>query len=131
MDISRNWRLREQRYRLQGTACLSCGAVHFPPREVCRACHSREWEPRYFHGEGTLASYTVVYQAPVGFDEQVPYAVGLVDLAEGPRLTAMLTDMDLDALEIGLPVEMVVRKLTEDGDEGAIQYGYKFRPKSL
>ena len=129
MDIARNWRLREQRYRLQGTACLACGTLHFPPREVCRACRSRELEPRYLKGEGTLASYTVVYQPPNGFEEQVPYAVGLVDLVEGPRLTAMLADVDPDTLEIGLPVEMVIRKLTEDGEDGAIQYGYKFRPK--
>jgi uncharacterized OB-fold protein len=27
-----------------------------------------------------------------------------------------------------MPVEMVTRRLRTDGDEGVIQYGYKFRP---
>jgi uncharacterized protein len=129
MDIPRHWRLREQRYRLEGNACTRCEALYFPPREICRACRCRELEPRALSGEGTLYSYTVVYQAPAGFDEQVPYAVGLVDLVDGPRLTAMLSDIDLDELRIGMPVEMVVRKLRDDGEKGTIQYGYKFRPR--
>ncbi|MBA3533257.1 MAG: Zn-ribbon domain-containing OB-fold protein [Ardenticatenales bacterium] len=127
MDIPRNWRLREQRYRLEGTRCTECAALYFPPREVCRACRSRALEPYLFQGEGTLFSYTVVYQAPEGFGEQVPYAVGLVELAEGPRLTAMLSDVELDELAIGLPLEMVIRKITEEGETGMISYGYKFR----
>ncbi|MDQ4077739.1 MAG: Zn-ribbon domain-containing OB-fold protein [Chloroflexota bacterium] len=128
MDIPRNWRLRNQRYQLEGTKCTRCGAVYFPPREVCRACRSREMEPRALRGGGTLASFTVIYQAPDGYEEQVPYAVGLVDLSDGPRITAMLTDVELDSLRIGMPVEMVIRKIKEDGDEGLIHYGYKFRP---
>jgi hypothetical protein len=43
-------------------------------------------------------------------------------------VTAQLTDVDADMICIGMPVEMVTRKLTEDGEEGAILYGYKFRP---
>ncbi len=129
MDIPRNWRLREQRYHLEGNACTRCAAVYFPPREVCRECRSREFEPRRLSGEGTLATFTVVYQAPDGYGSQVPYAVGLVDLEDGPRLTAMLTDADLDTLQIGMPLEMVIRKINEDGEEGVIHYGYKFRPR--
>lgn len=129
MDIPRHWRLREQRYRLEGSACSGCGALAFPPREVCRTCRSRQMEPRRLRGEGTVASFTVVYQAPDGFEGQVPYAVALVDLVEGPRITTMLTDVGMEELAIGLPVEMVLRKLTEEGEHGPIQYGYKFRPR--
>jgi uncharacterized OB-fold protein len=55
--------------------------------------------------------------------------VALVKLDEGPLLTAQLTDIDPDSVEIGLPVEMVTRKLRSDGEEGMIVYGYKFRPR--
>ena len=60
----------------------------------------------------------------------VPFTilVALVKLDEGPMLTAQLTDVDPEAVEIGLPVEMVTRKLRSDGEEGMIVYGYKFRP---
>jgi len=55
--------------------------------------------------------------------------VALVKLDEGPIITAQLTDVDNNAVEIGMPVEMVTRKMRNDGDErGLIVYGYKFRP---
>ena len=43
-------------------------------------------------------------------------------------VTAQLTDVDNDAVHIGMEVEMVTRKLREEGAEGQIIYGYKFRP---
>jgi uncharacterized OB-fold protein len=43
-----------------------------------------------------------------------------------------LTDLGEQPVEIGMPVEMVTRKLRNDGDErGLIVYGYKFRPAGL
>ena len=54
--------------------------------------------------------------------------MALVKLEEGPIVTAQLTDMDEGELSIGMPVEMVTRKLRTDGEEGMIVYGYKFRP---
>jgi uncharacterized OB-fold protein len=66
---------------------------------------------------------------PAGFQEQAPYTIALVKLAEGPVVTAQLTDLGDQPVSIGMPVEMVTRKIKDDGDErGAIVYGYKFRP---
>ena len=69
-----------------------------------------------------------MYSAPEGFEEYLPYTVALVKLEEGPMLTAQLTDVDPDEVHIGMPVEMVTRKISEDGEAGQILYGYKFRP---
>src|SRR4030043_1856614 len=80
-------------------------------------------------GRGTVFSYTTLYDAPKGFEFQLPYTVALVKLKEGPMITAQLTDLGDETVEIGMPVEMVTRKLRSDGDErGIIVYGYKFRP---
>jgi len=35
MDIPRHWRLKAQRYRLEGSVCPICGQPSFPPRPVC------------------------------------------------------------------------------------------------
>lgn len=83
---------------------------------------------RNLSGRGEVYSYTLMYNVPQGFEEQKPYVVALVKLAEGPLVTAQLTDVDHGAVTIGMPVEMVTRKLREDGPEGQIIYGYKFRP---
>ncbi len=128
MDLARNWRLRDQRYRLEGAECTTCGAKFFPPRQVCAECKSTNLKPFQFSGHGELYSFTTLYQAPLGFEGGVPYAVGMIKLDEGPMIEAQLTDVNPADLKIGQRVEMVTRKLREFGDEGLIVYGYKFRP---
>jgi len=55
--------------------------------------------------------------------------VALIKLDEGPIVTAQLTDLGDEEVKIGMPVEMVTRRLRSDGDErGMLVYGYKFRP---
>ncbi len=127
-QLARNWRLREQRYQLIGNRCVACGAKFFPPRQVCTECRGTQFEPYQFNGKGELYSYTTLRQAPAGFENQVPYSVGMVKLDEGPLVEAQLTDVNPEDLEIGMRVEMVTRKLREEGEAGLIIYGYKFRP---
>ncbi len=38
MEIPRHWRLKAQRYRLQGSLCPTCGQPSFPPRRICPHC---------------------------------------------------------------------------------------------
>lgn len=79
-------------------------------------------------GYGEIYSFSTMYSVPQGFEEQKPYTVALVKLDDGPMVTAQLTDVNHDEVKIGMKVEMVTRKIREDGDEGQIIYGYKFRP---
>lgn len=127
-NLAPQWRLREQRYQLIGNRCLRCGGKYFPPRLVCPDCHSTELERFPFSGKGELYSFTTLHQAPAGFEDLVPYSVGMIKLDEGPMVEAMLTDVDPDELEIGMRMEMVTRKIREEGARGLIVYGYKFRP---
>ncbi len=69
-----------------------------------------------------------MHSVPTKFEEYAPYTVALVKLAEGPMVTAQLTDVESDDVFIGMPVEMVTRKVSEEGEEGQILYSYKFRP---
>lgn len=80
-----------------------------------------------FLGGGIVYSYTIVQDVPEGFEEQSPYILALVKLDEGAMVTAQLTDVD-NNVTIGDRVEMVTRKLSTEGKQGAIVYGYKFRP---
>ena len=127
MEVSRHWRLQQQRYSLIGETCETCGTKLFPPRDVCLECKAPAYELYTFSGFGTVYSFTIVYNAPSGFDQSAPYAVALIKLEEGPMLTAQLTDMDPTDVYIDMPVEVVTRKIRTDGEEGMIVYGYKFR----
>lgn len=129
MEIARHWRLNKQRYALVGEVCPHCDMKIFPPRDVCPDCGGEAKELYSFSGRGEVYSYTTVYDAPAGYEEVTPYTIAIVKLDEGPMVTAQLTDLDGKNVDIGTPVEMVTRKLRDDGDErGMIVYGYKFRP---
>ncbi len=129
MEISRHWRLRKQRYSLVGEVCPHCEAKIFPPRDVCPECGHEAKTLYTFSGRGEVYSYTTVYDPPAGYEEYAPYTVALIKLDEGPLVTAQMTDLGETPVQIGMPVEMVTRRLREDGDErGILVYGYKFRP---
>ncbi len=56
--------------------------------------------------------------------------MALIKLEEGPMVTAQLTDLGDEQVQIGTSVEMVTRRLRSDGAErGLLVYGYKFRPR--
>jgi len=128
METSRHWRLRQQRYALVGEVCPSCEQRIFPPRDLCPDCGEEARELYQFSGRGEVYSFTTVYQAPAGFEQEAPYPMAMVRLEEGPLVTAQLTDLGDRAVQIGMPVEMVTRKLRSDGERGMLVYGYKFRP---
>lgn len=128
MEITSHWRIKKQRYALVGEVCPHCAAKIFPPRDICPKCGDEAKEDYQFSGRGEVYSYTTLYNAPAGYEEQAPYTVALVQLEEGPLVTAQLTDIDVKEPEVGMPVEMVTRKLGSEGDRGILIYGYKFRP---
>lgn len=129
MDIPRHWRLKKQRYALIGEVCENCDAKLFPPRDICPECGKEAKTLFQFSGKGQVYSYTTVYDAPEGYTEQAPYTLAMVKLAEGPLVTAQLTDLGENKPAIGMPVEMVTRLLRSATDErGMLIYGYKFRP---
>ena len=122
------WRTNRQRMALIGEVCPSCHKHLFPPRDVCPHCSAPAREPHAFSGRGTVYSFAPMSQAPEGYEAMAPYVVAWVRLEEGPLVTAQLTDVDQQEVRIGMPVEMVTRRLHQDGEDGLITYGYKFRP---
>ncbi len=78
-------------------------------------------------GKGTVYSYTTVTAPAEPFEPYAPYVLALVQLDEGPLITAQLTDLDSEP-QIGMRVELAIRKLRTDGPRGIIVYGQKFRP---
>ena len=126
MSVPRYWRNEVPRYRLQGEKCTQCGAKYFPARPVC-TCGSTEFKPYKLAERGEVVTWTVISNAPIGFQKYVPYAVALIELEDGCKLLSQVVDISHEDITAGLKVEAVFRKIKEDGEEGIIQYGYKFR----
>ncbi|MCD6208770.1 MAG: Zn-ribbon domain-containing OB-fold protein [Thermoproteales archaeon] len=129
-SIPRVWRERTIKYRLIGGKCKKCGKSFYPFRRICPRCGSEEVEEVHLPREGKLLYYTVIRAPPSDFEEYAPYVVGIVELKDGTRVLAQITDVVEDQLEEGVNVEAAFRKYREQGKEGIIEYGIKFRPKT-
>jgi uncharacterized OB-fold protein len=128
MAVARFWRKIPNRYNLVGTKCDNCNTYYFPPRLICPPCRRngviREHK---FSGTGTVVTYTTIYSAPDNFSSYTPYVLAIVQLDEGPKLTAQLA-CEPSEVKTGMRVKPVFRRLGDDGPEGVIYYGTKFVP---
>lgn len=128
MSVPRYWREIPRRTRLEGVRCTKCGNVMYPPRSRCPRCNGDSFEPYKLPERGRLLTFSIVRSPPLNFEKTVPFILGIVELENGTRLTTQLTDMDPNEVTIGMSLEAVFRKISEDGDAGIIQYALKFRP---
>ena len=127
-SLAITWRRIPERYRFEGTCCKACSTCFFPPRKICPKCRRKgKIEQTRFSGHGKVYSYTEVTAPPEGFELEAPYVLAIVQLEEGPKITAQIVEAREADVKIGDPVEMVFRKIKEDGEEGLIHYGFKFR----
>ncbi|MCE7002011.1 Zn-ribbon domain-containing OB-fold protein [Kibdelosporangium philippinense] len=98
--------------RLTYQTCDTCGSTVFYLRAVCPICGSETLRLRDSAGVGKVYSYTVQHRAghPY-FADRTPMTLVLVDLDEGFRLLADLTDAD--DVTIGMRVEAVFKELDD------------------
>ena len=130
----RYWRDLRGRYNLIGRRCGKCSRVYFPPRSICLDCHRHsigKMDAYQLRGNGSVSTYTIVHDGDPRFGLQVPYILALIQLDEGPRLTAQLVDVAPTEVKIGMKVHPVFRKIGSVHTEGVIHYGYKFSPDSV
>jgi hypothetical protein len=125
-NVVMDWRRTKKGYYIIGSRCKECSAIFYPVKIKCPKCGSKELEDYKFKGKGKIYSYSTIHYAPTGFEKQVPYEVAMIELDEGPKITAQL--VDFDEIKIGMKVESCVRKIFVDGATGIIHYGIKFRP---
>ncbi|MFG2973999.1 bifunctional MaoC family dehydratase N-terminal/OB-fold nucleic acid binding domain-containing protein [Streptomyces sp. NPDC048331] len=93
--------------------CTSCAALRFPWLPGCNACASPDWDTVEACGAGTVFSYVVMHHPPFpAFDP--PYAVALVELAEGVRIVSNITGVPYDKVRIGLPVQLEFLRVDDD-----------------
>jgi uncharacterized OB-fold protein len=128
--IPLHWRLTPQRYRLLGSECKRCNQKFFPQRTICPDCRRKgQIEEIRFSGDGEIYSYTIIHVASRGFEFLKPYVMAIVRLVEGPLVTTQVVDCNPDDVEIGSKVYLTFRKISVDGSDGIIRYGYKFKLK--
>jgi hypothetical protein len=92
--------------------CTDCGAPYFYPRPICPSCHSGNVEWFTASGKATLYSYVINHRPAPGFEEEAPYAIAVVQLAEGPRLMTNLVGVPStpEALVLDMPLRVAFER---------------------
>ena len=93
--------------------CDDCSKTYFPPRPFCPVCASRNVSVVQASGKATLYSYVIHHRPVPGFTP--PYAIAVVELAEGPRMMTNIVDCPQtpEALVLDMPLEVVFAAQTD------------------
>ncbi len=122
-----SWRDRKSLISLHGSKCKRCGEVQYPVERVCPNCFSRDEfdEVRLYDKSGKLTSYSLDYALTITLDP--PTVLSQVDFDGGGTIRTTMTDREVEAVKVDMPVEMCLRKMHQE--RGYISYYCKSRPR--
>lgn len=102
-----------ERHRLLIQRCTDCATLRFPWLPGCNKCGGPDWDTVEASGEGTVYSYVVMHHPPFPAFSP-PYAVALIELAEGVRMISGVVGVPYDKVRIGMPVRLEFQVYDED-----------------
>jgi len=95
--------------------CLDCSRMRHPPGPLCPDCHSVSTDWVRLSGKGVVWSRCIFHRPYFpSFSADLPYAVVLVQLDEGPKLYSNLVDVANSQIRIGMPVEAYFEPVTDE-----------------
>jgi uncharacterized protein len=85
------------------TRCIHCQRVFFPPQSDCPYCLSADMEWFEIKDEGTLLSYSTAMYGPAGFENKVPYTLGIVQFKDNIKVLASIAkEINPKTLKVGM-----------------------------
>jgi uncharacterized OB-fold protein len=102
-------------HRLVVQRCTACAHTRLPPSPVCPECRSAESDWQEVPGRGELYTYTIVHR-PIAAAQELPFVIAVIALEDsgGLRIISNLVGADPEALEIGMPLELVWEDMSAD-----------------
>jgi uncharacterized OB-fold protein len=97
--------------QVMGTRCTDCGAAFFPPRADCHQCLSSNVEWFEITGVGKLVTYSKLQFAPIGFQEDVPYCIALLDYGDFKVFGRIAGDVPEEEIKLGMELKTAVNTL--------------------
>jgi uncharacterized OB-fold protein len=102
-----------ERHQLLIQRCTDCATLRFPWLPGCNNCGGPDWDTVEAGGEGTVYSYVVMHHPPFPAFAP-PYAVALIELAEGVRMISNVVGAPYDKVRIGMPVRLEFQSYDEE-----------------
>ncbi|TNB47728.1 Zn-ribbon domain-containing OB-fold protein [Martelella lutilitoris] len=124
-DLTRPFWTAAREGRLVMQKCPRCGTVNFQPKPWCIECGERALEWAKMPSEGTVYSYTISHSVAMnylGWQEELPVVMCLIDIDDGARMYAQLTDIVAEDVHVGMRVRVYFEEISK---EAGIP---KFRP---
>jgi uncharacterized OB-fold protein len=106
--------------KVMGTKCKDCGTLYFPPRSDCSKCLDSNMEWFEVSGTGKLLSYSELKYGPVGFEDDLPYTIALLDYGNHKVFGRISKDIPFEDLSIGMELKTQTTTLPNG------QLGYVF-----
>ncbi len=94
--------------------CDACAHTYFPPRPFCPKCGGRKVTVFKASGRASLYSYIIHHRPVPGFTP--PYAIAVVELAEGPRMMTNIVDCPQtpEALQLDMALEPAFERIDDE-----------------
>lgn len=100
--------------KLMASRDRATGEIFLPPRPLNPATYGDDMEWVELSGEGKLVAFTAIHigvqaMLKAGYDRQKPYCTGVVELEEGPKISAQILGIDPsrpDEIQIGVPLHV-------------------------
>ena len=97
--------------KVMGSRCADCGAVFFPPRADCFKCLASNMEWFEIVGTGKLVTYSKLKFAPVGFEDDLPYCIAVLDYGSFKVFGRIASDIPDEDILLGMDMKTVANRL--------------------
>jgi len=97
--------------KVMSTRCVDCGIIFFPPRADCYKCLSRNMEWFEIDGTGKLITYSKLKFAPIGFEDDLPYSIAVLDYGDYKVFGRIASDIPDEDIQIGMAMKTAANKL--------------------
>ncbi len=97
--------------KVMASKCKDCGLVFFPPRADCYQCLTSNMEWIEVSGTGKLVSYSKLEFAPVGFGDDLPYAIALLDYGDYKVFGRIADGVPEEEIAVGMDMKTVANEL--------------------
>jgi len=97
--------------KVMATRCKGCGLIFFPPRADCYKCLESDMEWTEITGSGKLLTFSKLEYAPVGFGDDLPYSIALLDYGDYKVFGRIASDVPEEEIKIGMDMETKVNSL--------------------
>ncbi len=109
--------------KVMATKCPECNISYFPPRVDCNKCltSNNEWFDAS-EKVGKLATFSKMKYGPVGFEDDLPYTIAVLDFGDFKMFGRIDNEVPDDSIKIGMDMKVHANNLQDD------QKNFVFKP---